>query len=164
MYWGHDLDLSGHVTSSVMWTPTMLPGIPATKEPLGLNRQDGKRPDGLTLIPWQGGKPLVWDVTVATLAPSYADTATTGVGRVADQAANMKSATTSCIFQPIAVENLGPINSSALSFLNNLGQRMCTVSGNNREVLFLFQRISVMIQCFNYVLLHDSFCIDCPDH
>ena len=39
-------------------------GIPATKEPTGLVRQDGKRPDGLTLIPWQGGKSLVWDVTV----------------------------------------------------------------------------------------------------
>jgi len=42
---------------------------PATNEPSGINRRDGKRPDGLTLIPWQGGKPLVWDVTFAnTLA------------------------------------------------------------------------------------------------
>jgi len=33
-------------------------GIPVTKEPVDLVRNDGKRPDGLTLIPWQGGKPL----------------------------------------------------------------------------------------------------------
>ena len=53
--------------------------------PLGINRWEGKRPDWLTLIPWQGGKPLVWDVTVAsTLAASYADTAATGMGLVAD--------------------------------------------------------------------------------
>jgi len=100
------------VLNNIIWRAFNAAGIPATKEPSGLNRQDGKRPDGLTLIPWQGGKPLVWDVTVAsTFAPSYADTVATGVGRVADQAANMKSAkyadfTTSYIFQPIAIENL----------------------------------------------------------
>ena len=33
-------------------------GVPVSKEPVGLVRTDGKRPDGLTLIPWQGGKPL----------------------------------------------------------------------------------------------------------
>ena len=27
-------------------------GIPVSKEPSGLTRTDGKRPDGLTLIPW----------------------------------------------------------------------------------------------------------------
>jgi len=31
-------------------------GIPATKEPQGLSRSDGKRPDGITLIPWQAGR------------------------------------------------------------------------------------------------------------
>jgi len=42
------------------------------KEPAGLTRLDGKRPDGLTLIPWQDGKSLMWDVTVvSTLADSY---------------------------------------------------------------------------------------------
>ena len=33
-------------------------------EPLGLYRIDGKRPDGVTMIPWEMGKQLVWDVTV----------------------------------------------------------------------------------------------------
>jgi len=66
--------------------------IPATKEPSGLVRQDGKRPDGLTLIPWQGGKSLAWDVTVdSTLAQSYVARAATGVGMVAELAAERKS-------------------------------------------------------------------------
>ena len=33
-------------------------------EPRGLYRTDGKRPDGVTKIPWEMGKHLVWDVTV----------------------------------------------------------------------------------------------------
>ena len=32
--------------------------IPAIKEPTGLDRTDGKRPDGLTLVPWQSGRCL----------------------------------------------------------------------------------------------------------
>ena len=39
-------------------------GFPVTKEPSGLFRSDGKRPDGLTLVPWSSGKALCWDVTV----------------------------------------------------------------------------------------------------
>ena len=30
----------------------------------GLYRTDGKRPDGVTIINWELGKQLVWDVTV----------------------------------------------------------------------------------------------------
>jgi len=144
--------------------------VPAVKEPSGLNRQDGKRPDGLSLIPWQSGKPLLWDVTVAsTLAGSYVDTAATGAGLVADQAADRKTAKyadlrAQYIFQPVSVENLGPFSSSTLDFLRDLGRRISHISGDDREVLFLFQRISVTIQRFNSVLLHDSFSIDRPDH
>ena len=66
-------------------------GIPASKEPAGLCTRDGKRPDGLSLIPWQNGKPLAWDVTVmATLAESYVEAAARESGAVAEQAAQRK--------------------------------------------------------------------------
>ena len=46
--------------------------IPALKEPSGLLRTDGKRSDGVTLLPWKQGKCATWDVTVSdTLAHSY---------------------------------------------------------------------------------------------
>ena len=45
--------------------------LPSMLEPRGLYRTDGKRPDGVTMIPWEMGKQLVWDVTVVdALAPS----------------------------------------------------------------------------------------------
>jgi hypothetical protein len=44
----------------------------STLEPNGLPRDGRKRPDGMTLVPWIKGQPLVWDVTIAdTLADSY---------------------------------------------------------------------------------------------
>jgi hypothetical protein len=46
--------------------------VNSTLEPNGLSGDDGKRPDGMTLVPWIKGQPLVWDVTVVdTLADSY---------------------------------------------------------------------------------------------
>ena len=45
--------------------------LPSMLEPLGQNRADGKRPDGVTMIPCKMGKQLLWDVTVLdALAPS----------------------------------------------------------------------------------------------
>jgi len=49
-----------------------------------------------------------------------------------------------------------------MDFLNALGRRISSVSGEDRESAFLFQRISVNIQRFNSVLLHDSFAEDVP--
>ena len=61
-------------------------GTPVTKEPTRLFRTDGKRPDGLTLVPWQSGKSLCWNVTViCPLVESYV----TGSAREAGAAAKL---------------------------------------------------------------------------
>jgi len=63
----------------------------------------------------------------------------------------------SYLFQPVALESLGPINDSAVDFLSELGSRIGTASGEIRERQFLFQRLSVTIQRFNVILLRNSF-------
>ena len=51
--------------NDIIWRAVKRAQIPAVKEPAGLPRAGGKRPDGATLIPWARGKALAWDVTVA---------------------------------------------------------------------------------------------------
>src|SRR6218665_1219265 len=68
-------------------------GIPAIKEPSGLTRSDGKRPDGQTLIPWSGGRTLLWDATVIdTVATSYIQETAAAAGGAAEIAAARKHA------------------------------------------------------------------------
>ena len=107
---------------------------------------------------------------VCSTADSYTDLAVQGPGCVAEMAASRKEAKYATLhthydLQPIAIETLGPINESATSFLRDLGRRISLVSGEDREPQFLFQRISVAIQRFNAVLLHDGFFLssDHPD-
>ena len=65
--------------------------IPSHLEPTGLYRTDGKRPDGATLVPWKGGRVLVWDVTCAdTLTPSHRELASREAGAVAASAEQRK--------------------------------------------------------------------------
>ena len=51
-----------------------------------------------------------------------------------------------------------------VSFLSGLGRRIADVSGETREGSFLFQRLSVLIQRFNAVLLHDCFVDEVAGH
>jgi len=71
---------------------------------------------------------------------------------------------TNLIFQPIAVENLGAFSSLSSDFISALGHKTSSVSGEERETSFLFQCLSVALQRFNAVLLHDTFVFqDDPD-
>jgi hypothetical protein len=138
--------------------------MPITKEPNGLLISDNKRPDGLTLLPWQEGKPLAWDVTViCPLAASYISGYTTGAA--AELAASKKcvkyaNLPNSYIFQPIAFENLGTLNSSAVALISTLGRKISCKSNDLRESTFLFQRLAITLQRFNSVLLRESFVCD----
>jgi len=59
--------------------------------------------------------------------------------------------------------NLGTFSSPSLNFLRDLGHRLGSLSGEERDACFLFQCLSVAIQRFNSVLLHNGFTDDIPD-
>ena len=140
--------------------------ISLSKEPLGLSRDDGIRPDGLTLLPWHSGHSATWDVTVVhTLAASYVAQSAVQAEKAAEIAAERKSGkysglSSSHIFIPVAVESLGPLADDAHRIITEIGRRMTFSTGDPRETAFLYQRISVAIQRYNAVCLTNTFISD----
>ena len=97
-------------------------------EPRGLYRTDGKRPDGVTMIPWEMGKQLVWDVTVVdVLAPSRLNqgslcnpgtTATEAEARKIEKYRELID--NGYNFQPVALEVQGSFGESSEIFITRL--------------------------------------------
>jgi len=106
------------------------------------------------------------DVTVScTTADSYLEAFSREAGAAAELAASNKvvkyvGLSSQGEFVPIAMESRGPINRDALQLLSELGRRLVETTGDVRASSFLFQRISVVVQRFNSVLLHDGFVDD----
>jgi len=105
---------------------------------------------------------LCWDVTVTCpFAESYVIWSAREAGAAAELAASRKEEKyanigSQYLFAPIAVETLGPLNTSSCQLFGNLGRKISLSSGDDREGAFLFQRVSVIVQRFNAVLLHES--------
>lgn len=127
--------------------------IPATLEPVGLKRDDGSRPDGMTITPWSKGQSLVWDATCSdTIAPSHLPLSSKEAGIIAEKAGKRKLSKYKAIiddgyhFVPFAVETLGPWCQDAINFTLTLGKLICSVTGEKRSTSFLRQRIGIAIQ------------------
>jgi len=119
--------------------------IPATKEPSGLLRTDGKRPDGITLLSRKNGRCATWDVTVTdTMAQSYLHNTSRTAGAAAETAVDKKTTKYALLMQtyvfvPIAVETMGAISSEGLEFLGDPGWCITQVTDNIRESAFACQ-------------------------
>ena len=135
----------------------------ATKEPVSLIQQDGKRPDGTTLLPWARGKPMAWDVTVPdTYAESHIDQTAREACSAANKAAANKTVkygalSASHIFLPVAVETAGTWNQSTIELIQEIGRRITAVTEDTRETVFLFQRLSIALQRGNAVAFLATF-------
>jgi len=78
--------------NDIIWRAMKRAQIPAVKEPVGLMWQDGKRPDGTTILLWSRGRPLAWDVTVPdTYADAHVVNTAREVGAAANHAATNKN-------------------------------------------------------------------------
>ena len=137
--------------------------IPASKEPTGLLRTDGKRPDGVTLIPCKHGKCLAWDVTMLdTFAASHLPTTALNRGSAAESSATLKiqkytNIAQTHIFTPVTTETSGVLSIQARELLTELGKRIFKITGEMKETTYLFQQMSVAIQRGNMLCFTGSF-------
>ena len=126
--------------------------IPATTEPVGLSRSDGKRPDGLTLATWKQGKCLIWDATVAdTLCQSYVYQSSKNPGAAAEIRENEKNKkyqdlAKDYFFVPIGIETYGSWGTEGLKLIKTIGQKLKEATGERQSTFFLTQNISMAIQ------------------
>ena len=124
----------------------------ANLEPVGLSRDDGKRPDGWTTFPYKRGKSLVWDFTCNdTLASSYIADTSRSAGAAAEAGERLKFAKyldlqQEFYFVPVAIETLGPLGKHGLKLIQELGAKIANITGEKRSTSFLLQSISMAIQ------------------
>ena len=143
--------------NDIIWRAMTRAGVHSSKEPTGLIRNDGKRPDGASLIPWSRGRCVTWDVTVPdTFAASHLSFTSVLAGAAANRAAELKHGKYATlqqthIFTPVAVETSGAWNNEGRDFIQDLGRRLTLATGEQRETAYLFQRISVAIQRGNAI-------------
>ena len=101
--------------------------VPSRLEPTGLLSSDGKRPNGVTLAPWQAGRLLVQDATRAdTFATSDRTYTTQEAGKVPENAEDSKAGKywglpASHSFTLVAIDTMGKISSEPTAFLKDLG-------------------------------------------
>ena len=120
-------------------------------KPVGLDRGDGKRPDGLTGMPFSAGRSLVWD---ATCTDTYSKTAIGDSAHTPGSAATKaearkrvtyKNLLTTYRFEPVAIETTGVLGESSTRFIAELGKRITGSTGDRRETHWLRQRLSIAV-------------------
>ena len=138
--------------------------FPSMREPPGMFRDDKKRVDGVTLIPWCNGQMLVWDATCSdTLAPSYLGLSSKKAGSVARKAADVKLnrykelSDQGYFILPFAVETLGPWCEEAIRFVDILCNLISERTGETRCKAYLKQRIGIALQRSNAACVMGTF-------
>jgi hypothetical protein len=61
------------------------------------------------------------------------------------------------IFKGLAFETLGPWCKETIDFINVIGDRLIAESGDSKSKKFLFERISLAIQCGNAASIRGTF-------
>ncbi|GBP48102.1 hypothetical protein EVAR_74607_1 [Eumeta japonica] len=126
--------------------------VPCTLKHSGFSRSVGKRPNGLTLIPWQRGRCLIWNATcVNTFAVLHLNNTLRAVASEAESADKQKHL--KCIilkviylFIPVACEIAGPWGSEAKTFLKELGRRLRNKEDDPCSGSYQLQTLYVAIQ------------------
>ena len=131
-------------------------GIPSMLEPSGLDRSDGKRPDGITVYPYSRGRCLIWDATcVSTFA--YSNLIQAALAAEVRKIAKYAELGRRLIVQPVAAETSGAMWKSTIQFFKDLGRRLAVPFQDQRESDFLLPRMSLAILRGNAFSISQSY-------
>ena len=84
--------------NDIIYSTLVSAHVPSRLEPPVLLKSDGKRPDGVIIVPWEFGRLLVWDATCPDMyAPSYSNHVTVVADEVASQAEDRKCMKYACL-------------------------------------------------------------------
>ena len=131
-------------------------------EPPGLSRTDGKRPDGVTVMPFERGLPMAWDVTVVhTCASSYLRVSTYENGAAAAAAEIKKERKYEpikerAIFRAIGIETIGAFGPSSRKLFDEVAAMIKARTGDTRSRSRLYCRIAAAVQCGNAACIAES--------
>jgi hypothetical protein len=145
-------------------------GTLTTREPHSLCTNSGKRPDGMTQVPWKRGRCLAWDATCPdTFAVSHVQSSSTQAGSAAAAAESKKTQKYADIinsvdFVPVAIETSGAWGQHAMDLVSDIGRRLAAVTHEPRSTLFLRQRLSVAVQRGNACCILGTFPTFRSDH
>ena len=178
---GRKVDSLGHHGLSCRYSTGLLPrhanlndvvkrglaaaGVPSWLEPVGLDRVDGRRPDGVTVFPYSRGKCLTWDATCAdTYAPSSVVDSAVAPGSAASAAEvrkreHYRNITDRYLLEPVSVETTGILGPSTIDFLRRLGKQVSGATGDKRETSWLMERISLAVVRGNAASILATRCI-----
>lgn len=123
-------------------------GYPSTLEPLGLSRNDGKRPDGVSHVPWTRGLSLAWDFScVDTLAPFRVEKMNFNASN--DQEVRKRSSYSflshTHIFMPIVIETFGRWGEESFQLAKEIGKRLHIKTDDPRSGYFFRQRLAIAV-------------------
>ena len=137
--------------------------VPALLEPPGLSRTDGKRPDGVTLVPWTHGKSAVWDIAVPnTFCPTHLTSTKLRVGAAAHESAQRKRKRYEELakdykFVPLILETSGVWLPESLEFIKRIGALLTISSGEPLSTEHFLQLCSIELQRGNCRCILASF-------
>ena len=119
---------------------------------VGIARSDGRRPEGVSVMPWKNGRSLVWYAACPdTFATSHATLAAREAGLVASQAEKAKTQKHTLLGSshysvPVAIETSGVFGPEAISFIKELGRRIRAETREPCSLQLLMQGIVVAVQ------------------
>ena len=123
-------------------------------------RDDGKRPDGVTEIPWQRGKFAAWDFTcVDNFAQSHRAEALSGELAAAAEdrkRAKYTSLSYEYVFMPICITTLGEIGPSANNIITTIADKIEEETKQTQCKQQLIQRLQIAIQLGNATSIENS--------